>query len=136
MPTTDAILLDTHALLWWQAGSDRLSAVATAAIDAAARVLISPISCWEVAMLVSRRRVSLDRAVTAWVQDLMTSQQVEVAQLTPAIAVSAGELDDFHGDPADRLIYATAEAMGTRLVTKDSKLQDVAERLATVSTVW
>lgn len=87
-------------------------------------------------MLVSRRRVSLDRAVTAWVQDLMTSQQVEVAQLTPAIAVSAGELDDFHGDPADRLIYATAEAMGTRLVTKDSKLQDVAERLATVSTVW
>lgn len=85
MPTTDAILLDTHALLWWQAGSDRLSAVAAAAIDAAARVLISPISCWEVAMLVSRRRVSLDRAVTAWVQDLMTSQQVEVAQLTPAI---------------------------------------------------
>src|SRR5690349_14871069 len=77
--------------------------------------MISPITCWEVAMLVEKGRVALDRPLARWVDDLVASE-VDVAELTPAIAAAAGVLDDFHGDPADRLIYATAAERGLPLI--------------------
>jgi PIN domain nuclease of toxin-antitoxin system len=104
----DTVLLDTHALLWWQAGSGRLSRRALAAIRGAT-CQISPITCWEVATLVTKGRIALDRPVARWVADLVATE-VEVVDLTPSIAAAAGSLVDFHGDPADRLIYATAAA--------------------------
>jgi PIN domain nuclease of toxin-antitoxin system len=85
----EALLLDTHVLLWWQAGSDRLSETARDAIDEARRVLLSPISCWEVAMLVAKRRVALDRPVERWVGDLVDGT-VEVAELSAPVAATAG----------------------------------------------
>jgi PIN domain nuclease of toxin-antitoxin system len=131
----DEILLDTHALLWWQAGSDRLSAAANDAIAGADRVLVSPISCWEVAMLVTKGRVALDRAVARWVDDLGAGT-VGFAELTPRVAAAAGSLEDFHGDPADRLIYATAADGRLPLVTKDRRLSDFARTDARVLTIW
>ncbi len=136
MPAADAVLLDTHALLWWQAESDRLSRVALAAIRAADRVLVSPITCWEVAMLVGKGRVALDRPVEQWVSDLLAGSQVGAAELTPAVAVAAGQLDGFHGDPADRLIYATAAIRGVPLVTKDDRLRDFAAGRGDVEIRW
>lgn len=131
----DELLLDTHALLWWQAGSGLLGAGAAEAIDSAARVLVSPLSCWEVAMLVAKGRVALDRPVGRWVDDLV-SGAVEVAEITPRIAATAGSLVDFHGDPADRLIYATAATEGLVLVTHDRRLADHAAAEGDVRVVW
>lgn len=130
------VLLDTHALLWWQADAGQLSSRARLAISAADRVLISPISCWEVAMLVQRRRVQLDRPTAAWVRDLLAQDPVHAADLTPAIAVAAAELDDFHGDPADRFLYATARSLQADLLSKDQRLQQYAVRQGDVKVVW
>ena len=55
------ILLDTHAVLWWQAGSERLSATARRTIAAAGTILVSPVSFWEIALLVAKGRIGLDR---------------------------------------------------------------------------
>lgn len=131
------VLLDTHALLWWQAGSERLSTGAMAAIGGAEQVLVSPISCWEVAMLVAKGTIGLDRPVSTWVNDLLGESGPAVeAALSPIIAVRAGTIEGFHGDPADRLIYATAVLGPFPLVTKDRRLRQVAEAEGHVPVVW
>lgn len=131
----DDVLLDTHALLWWQEGSERLGHRAVEAIDTAARVLVSPISCWEVAMLVAKERVALDRSVVRWVDEL-ESGTVAISELTPRIAAAAGSLVDLHGDPADRLIYATAAVDGLAIVTRDRRMADHAAAHGDVRVVW
>lgn len=133
----EGVLLDTHALLWWQAASDKLSSRARQAIEGATAVVISPISCWEVAMLVGKGRVALDRAVTTWVRDLVAAPDGPItAELTPLIAAEAGSLDGFHGDPADRLIYATARQSHMPLITKDLHLTEFAAEHGIVRTIW
>lgn len=136
MPTGDGtVLLDTHVLLWWQAESDRLSKRAREQITTAGRVLVSPISCWEVAMLIDKQRVSLDRPTAVWVQDLFTSD-VSPANLTPGVAVAAAELVDFHGDPADRFIYATARSLDCPLISQDQAVRRYARKDRSVSVIW
>jgi PIN domain nuclease of toxin-antitoxin system len=133
---SDPILVDTHVLLWWQADSDRLSAPVQRLLRSTAAVLVSPISCWEVAMLVAKGRVELDRPVLQWVRDLLASPQVDVAELTPEVAVQAGRLDDFRGDPADRFLYATALSLGVEFVTKDDRIRTYAERYNRIPVIW
>ena len=70
MPNVDAVLVDTHALLWWQADGDRLSPTAARRIERADVVYLSPITCWEIAMLVAKGRVGLDRPMNVWINDL------------------------------------------------------------------
>ncbi len=132
----DDLLLDTHALLWWQAGSERLSDKARMRITVAKRVLVSPISCWEVAMLVYKGRVRLDRPTAAWVRDLLVQDRIGLAELTPAVAVAAAELPDFHGDPADRVLYATARSLQADLLSKDRQLQDYGAGRSEVRVTW
>ena len=130
------VLLDTHALLWWQAAVDRLSPKATSAVDSAPRILVSPISFWELTMLVEKGRISLDRPTNLWVVDLLATERVEVAELTPSIAIGAGELARFHGDPADRLIVASAKSLRMPLVSKDNKIHLYAKSDKTLTVVW
>ena len=136
MPTSEPALVDTHVLLWWQAASNRLSPAARRCLDAAATVLISPISCWEIAMLVAKGRVGLDRPVVRWVGDLLAADGLDVAELGVDAAVVAGQLDAFHGDPADRLIYASAATLGVPLITKDERIRWYASSRNDVDTVW
>lgn len=136
MPRGEPILLDTHVLLWWQAGSDRLSAVAHDRLAAAGSILVSPISCWEVGMLVTRGRVRLDRSTPAWTRDLLAADRVAVAELTASVAVAASELPGFHGDPADRFLYATARRRGVPLLTKDRLIHRYAEVDGAVRVIW
>lgn len=117
------IVLDTHAWLWWVAEPGKLSSTAAAAIDGAERLGICSISCWEVAMLSERGRIQLDRAVARWVEQALTHPRVVSLPLTPAIAVRAGSLSDvFPGDPADRIIYATAIENGADLLSRDTAI--------------
>lgn len=128
------IVLDTHAWLWWIADPARLSPAARQAIDEADAIGVSPISAWEVAMLVARRRISLDRDVAVWIRQALAHTRVRQQPLTAEIAVAAGRLDarEFHGDPADRFIYATAEAARALLVTRDEQIR----RFDARTTLW
>ena len=132
------ILLDTHVLLWWQAGGDRLSVRAAREIARADTVLVSPISCWEVAMLESRGRIALDRDVHAWVSDLLDNEGIEPAELTPQAAVGAGVLASagFPGDPADRFLYATASELLVPFITKDAGIRAYAKTAGEVRAIW
>lgn len=128
MPTTetDSLLLDTHALLWWQADSDLLSTRARRLIDTAPRLFLSAISLWEVATMVGQGTIALDRPTQMWVHDLLVDGIVSVAELTPPIAVAAAQLEEFNGDVADRIIYATAVHHQLALVTADPLMTDYA----------
>ncbi|CAN5502063.1 hypothetical protein BH23ACT9_BH23ACT9_28770 [soil metagenome] len=68
--------------------------------------------------------------------DVLAGERVGTAALTPTIAVTAGILADFRGDPADRLIYATAAVSNLPLVTKDRQLVETAARSGSVATIW
>ncbi len=123
------LLLDTHALLWWQAKSKRLSRRAAKEIARADVVLVSAISCWEVATLLAERRIQLDRTIDAWLDDMASDDTIELVPLTPRASVQAFALDvaGFHGDPADRLIYATAAELMVPLVTADTRIHEFVE---------
>lgn len=136
MPSAESLLLDTHTLLWWQAGSERLSSRARRLIDAAPRLFLSAISVWELAMLVDQGVVALDRPTQIWVHDLLADGIVTIAELTPAIAVAAAHLDEFTGDHADRIIYATAVQNQLTLVTKDDRLADYARANGDATIEW
>ena len=129
-----AVVLDTHAWLWLSSDPDRLSGPATSAIEAAETIGVPSICCWEVAMLVQKGRIALDRPVAAWVRAALAREAVLAMAITPEIAASAGLIDaeQFPGDPADRMIYATARGAGAPLITRDARLRDFDPR----GTLW
>ena len=117
------ILLDTHAWVWWAASSAHLSKKAAKTISSANTVFISVISCWEVAMLVAKNRLVLDRDVEVWLDSALKMPGVELVPLTPRIAVQSTRLgQDFHGDPADRILVSTAMEYGCPIISKDEKI--------------
>lgn len=120
------ILLDTQALVWMIEGDARFGERARQVIDAERatdRVMIAPISAWEVAMLVGKGRFGLSRPVRQWFDFVLSRPGFDLADLTVAIGTDAGTLPgDIHGDPADRLIVATARALGCPLLTADRKI--------------
>lgn len=119
------IVLDTHAWLWWLDAPERLSDAARRAIDGASRIGVSTLSAWELATLTVRGRISLDREVAGWVRQALAHERVEALAPSHEVAVAAGLLDArrFPGDPADRLIYATARTAKARLVTRDTAIR-------------
>jgi PIN domain nuclease of toxin-antitoxin system len=126
------IVLDTHAWLWWVAEPGRLSHAARQAIDRADAIGVSALSAWEVGMLVQKGRISLDRDIATWVRQALAPEPVVKLAVTAEIAVEASLLDvaDFPGDPADRIIYATAKAAGASLITRDEALRRFDARAA------
>lgn len=119
------IVLDTHAWVWWATDAPQLSDTAREHIEAAPRLGVSPMSCWEVASLVRRGRLGLTAPVGPWIAAALSRDRVELLPLSPATAIFAGSLaEPFPGDPADRLIYATALTQEAQLVTKDARIRD------------
>ncbi len=128
------IVLDTHAWIWWVSEPQRLSSAARSALDYAKAAGVCPISAWEISTKVAQGRLTLDRDVALWVRQALARPPLELLELTAEIAVAAGQLGKagFHGDPADRLIVATAIHLGAQLVTKDDRIRD----FGGVKTVW
>lgn len=125
------ILLDTHVILWLQAGSERLGNRSRKRIDRAFAedaVAASAISFWEIGMLVVRNRVSLSDAPEALREDLLRNGLLEIP-LDGATALAATNLQHIHADPADRFILATAIATGATLVTADSRILEWSGRV-------
>jgi PIN domain nuclease of toxin-antitoxin system len=125
------IVLDTHAWIWLASDPKRLSRPAAKEIQRAKRIAVSAISLWEIAMLVRKRRIELDRSLLEWVERALESTRAEILPLTPAVAAVGSELE-LHGDPGDRIIAATALLAAATLVTKDEHLR----RYDALKTVW
>jgi len=124
---TGALLLDTHCWIWMQAGSEReLSAHGRTAIENSAHagtLLVSVISVWELGMLEAKGRIRLKKPLHDWVKEALATPGMTLAAFSPEIAMDSTRLPgDFHGDPADRIIAATARHLGARLLTKDKQL--------------
>jgi PIN domain nuclease of toxin-antitoxin system len=119
---TTTVLLDTHAVHWWSAEPDRLSRAAVTAIERADELGVAAITWFELAWLAAHERIAVTIPVRAWLDELAAG--VRTFGITAAIADTAvGLPSSFPGDPADRLIYATAIERGCTLVTKDERLR-------------
>jgi len=121
------ILLDTHVLVWVRQGSSRVGRRAVRRIDAALRagsLGVSAFSFWEIAMLVSQGRLGL-RVTVDQFRSATLSAGVTERPVDGAIAILSTHLDGLHGDPADRIIVATALAHGATLVTADERILEM-----------
>jgi PIN domain nuclease of toxin-antitoxin system len=128
-----AVLLDTHVVHWWSAEPRRVSAAASEVLDKAEELAVAGISWFELAWLARHERIVVTVPVRSWLLGL--AAQVRTIGVTPAIADTAVALpSSFPGDPADRLIFATAIEHGLRLVTKDEAIRDHAHPPSV--TIW
>jgi len=117
-------LLDTHAWLWFVAGDKTLKPAIRKLIEASIKkgeLYLSSISFWEVSMLVAKKRIIVNCPCLEWIQQ--AAAKLQVIHLTAAIAVDSCELpDDFHGDPVDRMIVASARVENLVLLTRDNNI--------------
>ncbi len=119
-------LIDTHVLVWLEYGSDRLGKQSRRIIDTALQknqLVVSAISFWEVAMLVQKKRLFFETDLLVWRRDLLKNGFWEIP-LSGSVAITAGQLEKLHGDPADRIIIATAVEESATLITADQKILD------------
>jgi PIN domain nuclease of toxin-antitoxin system len=117
------LLLDTHVVHWWSAEPDRVSGTARRALETADELTVAAISWYELAWLARHGRIALNIPIRSWLEGL--GAQLRTIGISPAIAEAAVALPpSFPGDPADRLIYATAIEHGLKLVTKDRAIDE------------
>jgi PIN domain nuclease of toxin-antitoxin system len=117
-----AVLLDTHVVQWWSAEPDRLSSRASTLLNDATELVVAAITWYELAWLARHERIAVRIPIRSWLEQLAAGMRT--LTITPAIAETAVSLpDSFPGDPADRLIYATAVEHGLTLVSKDNRLR-------------
>lgn len=131
------IVLDTHALIWWASGAtEQLSVAAQDAIArelAGGQIAVSSISAWEVSMLIAKGRLALSMDVAEWLACVSQIESVSFVPVDNTIAVKSTELPgEFHKDPADRMIVATARKLAAPLVTADEKIRAYPH----VRTIW
>ena len=119
------MLLDTHVMLWLRLGRRELGTGARVEIDRAwqsGQVAVSAISFWEVAMLKSKGRIRFPEDVALWRKEQLAQGVVEIA-VDGEIGIDAVSLIDFHADPVDRFVVATA-LRGHLLATADQQILD------------
>ena len=126
------LLLDTCAAIWL-AESEPLSKAASSilehAYDTAAVVYVSPITAWEIGMLVARGRISLLIKPQLWFQQLFDVLNFSLADMPAEVLIASSFLPGKPPrDPADRIVAATARELGCILITRDGPLLDYAEQ--------
>ena len=131
------IAIDTHVLVWLATGARQMiSKKAMKRISEElvnGQIWVSAISAWEIAMLVERERLLLSIDVESWLKKVGEINAIRFQPVTNKIALESVRLPgEFHKDPADRMIVATARTMGLALVTADEKIQAYPH----VNSVW
>ena len=117
------LLLDTHIWIWSHVQPERLAPSVAKALEAPDTELwLSPISVWELLVLVDRKRVVLEVGPEKWLEDALRAAPVREAPLTTAVAVVSRSIQLPHQDPADRFLAATAAVYDLTLVTADEQL--------------
>lgn len=125
------VLLDTHAWIWLMEDNPHFKKFKSAIDELVpeSNILVSTISLWEVAMIESKRRIRFPVSVLEWLRKAVTAPGLRVIPISPEIAVESCQLPElFHGDPADKLLIATARIFDSRLVTHDKKILTYAQK--------
>lgn len=122
-----SILLDTHIWIWSAAGASRtISPSLRALIDKClltSSVRVSSISVWEIGNLVAKNRIAFDGGLREWVYRTLGTPGIVVEPVTTEIALESTLLpEQFHGDPADRILLATAKTCRATLITHDKEI--------------
>lgn len=122
------ILLDTHVFVWIMNDSPLLTKEfkkSFESISKAQGALLSPMSIWEIGMLVDKKRIEIDMDVLDWINKALDSPEIFVCPISPRIAIQSTRLPgEVHLDPVDRLLIATAYEENAVLVTCDKKILD------------
>lgn len=127
------ILLDTHVWIWLAVEKKAaLSRKARAALEGPSKRWISAITCWELAKLVEKKRITLAIPTLTWINRALNECRVSLAALSPEIAAESTLLPGFHNDPADQIIVATSRVLGMPILTSDRRIRDFAE----AETIW
>ena len=131
------LVIDTHVVVWWVSATGDLSNRSRRAIERVLadgeEVIISSISAWEIAMLVQKGRLLLSMELERWLEEVAAIDGVRFYPVDNEVAVKSAALPgDFHKDPADRMIVATARKLAVPLVTADEKIL----RYEHVKTIW
>jgi PIN domain nuclease of toxin-antitoxin system len=118
------LVLDTHVLVWLIDGNDRLGNASRQLIDITWQsdlISVSAITFWEIALLQEKGRIELPEPVVDWRQHVLDEGVTEVP-VSGDIGIASVMLRDFHSDPADRIITATAIMTSAQLVTADTNI--------------
>jgi PIN domain nuclease of toxin-antitoxin system len=120
------LLLDTHIWIWLMLGNSELKPELVVLIEQVARnsqLYISDISTWELSMLVAKGRIQLKQDVLQWIQLALKVPGLQCLPLSVEVLVESSRLPGTcHGDPADRMLIATARHHGLCLITRDEKI--------------
>ena len=118
------ILLDTHVWIWTQETPEQLGPrTCTAISDEDNGLFVSPISSLEISRLATAGRLTLAGRVQTWVSESLNALLADTVPLTHEIAITAYELPgEFHHDPADRMLVATARLHDLTLMTADERI--------------
>lgn len=128
-PSTPPLLLDTHALLWWLDGDERLGAAARELIAVTDReVLVSAASAWEITTKHRLGKLPLAAAVAADVSACLAGQGFTPLSITMGDAERAGRLPGPHRDPFDRMLIAQALSRDLVIISNDAAFDDYAVR--------
>ncbi|MBY0383394.1 MAG: type II toxin-antitoxin system VapC family toxin [Xanthobacteraceae bacterium] len=122
------LLLDTCAVIWIAEG-DRLSEQSITVIGEAAasstQTYVSPITAWEIGLLVARKRLQMTATPERWFADVLALPLMNLAPMPPELLVASSFLPGKPPrDPADRIVTATARSLGATLITRDRVLLD------------
>jgi len=130
------IVIDTHVLIWWINNPEKLSKKAAQLIDREKKkdlILISSISVWEIYLLIKKNKLNLLMDTDSWLDTIESLPFIQFIPIDNKIAAKSVILPgEFHSDPADRLIVATARERGLPLVTSDERIREYSY----VETIW
>lgn len=123
------LVLDTHVFIWLISGNENLALQSREYLSKIVAneggIGISGISLWEISMLHSKDRILLNQPCLSWIKHSLEAPGIQVVDLSPEIIVDSCSLpNDFHGDPADRLIVASARILDVPLMSRDERILD------------
>ena len=128
------IVLDTCALIWDAVDTSQLTATARNAIEHHENeLIICDISIWEIAMLIRKERLVIDRSASGFIKLLLEARNFQIQEITPEIAeLSVNFGTEINNDPADRLIAATSILCNAPIISADQNFR----KAAVVETIW